>query len=190
MDRYLNYIKNITRITFFLIVIGVAVYGGLNGWFESVEALQEGIESLGIFGVVGFVFLQILQVIVPIVPNQIVGVAGVVIFGPVFGFVYNYMGVCIGSLIVFELAKNYGNRIIEKIFSQKLMDKYRNCVDSKKFTTIFGAAIICPGLPDDFLCYLAGTSKIKYKYFLIIILIGRATSQIGYSLFLNLFYTY
>ena len=34
--------------------------------------------------------------------------AGVLIFGPVWGFIYNYAGICAGSLAAFFLSRKYG----------------------------------------------------------------------------------
>lgn len=173
-------------IVFIIMVVGTAIYGYLNGWFTSVETMQAHINALGVWGLMGFIFIQILQVIVPIVPNQMIGATGAVIFGPFIGFICNYIGVCIGSITVFYLAKTYGNKIIEKLFSQKTMDKYKHWTEGNQFARLFAFAMICPGLPDDFLCYLAGTSNIKFRHFMIIILVGRATSQIGYSFAWNM----
>lgn len=187
MDNFIKIIKKITIFLFLVTIISLSIYGYLNGWFKSVEALQNGIDSLGFFGVFGFIIFQILQVIVPVVPNQIISIAGVLAFDIFLGFLYNYIGVFIGSYIVFFLGKKYGKILIEKIFSKKSVEKYQAFTEGTKFTKLFAFALICPGFPDDFLCYLAGTSNISFKNFSIIILIGRALSQITYSLFLEYF---
>lgn len=56
-----------------------------------------------------FVFIQIVQVVIPIIPGGISCLAGVILFGAGMGFVYNYVGICIGSVIAFLIAKAYGN---------------------------------------------------------------------------------
>lgn len=181
--------KNIIIIIILLLFAGIAIYGFYNGWFASVEALRVGIDSLGMYGIIIFILIQIVQVVIPIIPSLVVSIAGVIIYGPIFGFIYNYIGICIGSLIVFALAKSYGIKLLEKMFSQRLLEKYGKWTRGSKFTLFFAGAIACPGMPDDFLCYLAGTSKIKTAHYMMIIFIGRATTLLGYSLFLNLFYT-
>jgi len=63
-----------------------------------VETLQRFIVAFGIWGPIVFIILQIIQVIVPIVPGAISCVAGILIFGNMLGFVYNYIDICIGSI--------------------------------------------------------------------------------------------
>ena len=51
-----------------------------------------------------FVAFQVVQVVVPMLPGGLGCLVGVVLFGPVMGFVYNYVGICIGSLLAFAVA--------------------------------------------------------------------------------------
>ena len=64
-----------------------------------------------ILGPIIFMLLQILQVVIPIIPGGISSAAGVLIFGPYLGFVYNYVGISIGSVIIFLLGRRYGKTI-------------------------------------------------------------------------------
>ena len=50
-----------------------------------------------------FVALQAIQVVIPILPGSIGCLFGVIFFGPVMGFVYNYVGICGGSIWHFLL---------------------------------------------------------------------------------------
>lgn len=65
-----------------------------------------------------------MQCVVPIIPGGFGCVIGVVLFGPVFGFIYNYISIAIGSTINFLLAKQYRKEFVLKIISQKNYDKY------------------------------------------------------------------
>ena len=49
-------------------------------------------------------------------------------------------------------------------------------MDSKKFTVTLFVFFIIPGLPKDFLIYLAGLSPIKPIKFFVILLVGRLPS--------------
>ena len=48
-----------------------------------------------------FIFLQTIQVIIPIVPGGASSALGITAFGAVNGFIYNYIGICIGSIYIF-----------------------------------------------------------------------------------------
>lgn len=50
------------------------------------------------------------------------------------------------------------------------------------FTKLFALAIFLPFAPDDFLCYLAGTTKMKLGSFTCIILAGKPAAIALYSL--------
>lgn len=54
-----------------------------------------------------------------------------------------------------------------------MQEKYSNVTEHKNFTKYFAIAIFLPLAPDDFLCYLAGTTKMKLRHFTIIILLGK-----------------
>ena len=60
------------------------------------QALSELVMAHYILGPFIFIGLQIIQVVIPIIPGGITTAAGVMIFGPYVGFLYNYVGIVIG----------------------------------------------------------------------------------------------
>lgn len=185
--------KDITKLIFRCISAAViafcvawSVYGYRSGLFTSTEALQEYIGSFGVWAALIFVLIQMLQVIVPILPGGVSCVVGVLLFGPWMGFLYNYIGMSIGSVCAFALSKRFGRPIMDHLFSEKTIAKYEAWTEKKnRFPKFFAAAIALPGLPDDFLCYLAGITKMSWNYFLFVVLIGRPITLVAYSLGLH-----
>ena len=53
-----------------------------------------------------FILFQIIQCVIPIIPGGFGCVIGVAVFGPVYGFIYNYISICMGSIINFFLLEN------------------------------------------------------------------------------------
>lgn len=125
--------------------------------------------------------IQVVQVVFPIIPGGLTCIAGVLLFGPVWGFVYNYVGICIGSCINFSLAKQYGRPFVERSVSEKVWGKYIKWLDSPKFDLYFALAIFFPVAPDDFLCLLAGLTPMKFRRFVAIILLGKPLALLAYS---------
>ncbi|UWP58860.1 TVP38/TMEM64 family protein [Ruminococcus gauvreauii] len=159
------------------------IYGMNRQIFTSRESLQMFLDGFGIFAPVIFTAIQIVQVVVPILPGAIGCLGGVLIFGPFWGFVYNYTGICIGSIIVFLLSKRYGKPIVMTVFKEKTYDKYIGWLEKgKKFDKAFAAAIFFPVAPDDLLCYLAGLTEMRLGKFVLIILLGKPLSIFLYSL--------
>lgn len=191
--RIQNIIKSLSiLITLFLISIVVITLK--ETIFSSDINLMSYIKKCGAFASIVFVILQVLQVIFPIVPGGISCLVGVILFGPFKGFLYNYIGLSIGSIIVFSLSRKYGLPLIQKFFSNKTLKKYEKYLNHKNYSKLFLWGILLPGAPDDLLCYLSGLTTITYKKFVSIILMCKPLTLIVYSIgwyyfpdFVNLF---
>lgn len=182
-----NILKNLFKfITIIITIFSIIfiIYSLKLGIFEDKNIMVNYIKNLGIIAPIIFIILQIIQVIIPIIPGSISSLAGVLAFGPIQGFIYNYIGLVIGSCIVYYLAKNYGVSLIRKIFKENTINKYLGYINSN-FKKIFFICITLPWFPDDLLCYIAGISNISFKSFIFIILIGRPISLLFTSLFIT-----
>lgn len=174
---------NIISAVGMLCMTAFCIYLWKNGILTSQEKLQLYITGFGMLGGLVFTLIQIVQVVIPIIPGGISCLAGVLLFGAGMGFVYNYVGICIGSIIAFLIAKTYGKPMLRQLFKPQLFEKYENWTQSNRsFTKLFALAIFFPFAPDDFLCYLAGTTKMNLKTFTLIILLGKPGSIAIYSL--------
>lgn len=157
------------------------VYGLQNHIFTSQEALQAFIAGFGVFGAAVFVAFQAVQVVIPILPGGLGCLAGVLLFGPWAGFACNYIGICLGSAAAFLLARVYGRPMLSAMFREETIRKYEAWT-GRHFSFWFALAIFFPVAPDDFLCWLAGTTEMSFKKFSAIILLGKPASIALYSL--------
>lgn len=171
----------ITLIVSILLIIFI-IHAFSIGALTSNKALIKYVEKFGIIAPSIFMLIQIMQVVLPVIPGGASCAAGVLAFGPFWGFVYNYISLTIGSIIAYYLSQKYGMSIIEKLFKQKTINKYIKYIRNKTFEKIFMWGIIIPGAPDDLLCYLAGISSINFKKFIIIIILGKPLSLLLYSI--------
>ena len=161
----------------------LALWGWRTGVLTSQEQMQALVHSCGAVGVVLFILFQAVQVVVPVLPGGIGCLAGVLIFGPVWGFVYNYVGICIGSLAAFAVARNCGKPLLTMLLSEKTIAKYSRWAEERnRFARLFALAIFLPVAPDDFLCYLAGTTEMSWRQYTAIILLGKPFAIALYSL--------
>jgi len=159
------------------------------GLLSSQQALRSFVDGFGPAGPAVFVVFQAVQVVVPILPGGLGCLAGVVLFGPWMGFVYNYTGICIGSLMAFAIARSCGRPLLYRMFPQKLIDKYDRWTGEKnRFARWFAFLIFIPVAPDDYLCFLAGTTEISWKLYTAIILLCKPFSIALYSLGLTLLF--
>ena len=179
---YQNLFKIISTVGLLCSVI-LCVYGLRSGVFTSQEKLQELIDGFGIAGPFVFILFQIVQVIIPILPGGVSCLAGVVLFGAWKGLLYNYIGICIGSVFAFLIARYYGRPILYKFFSDKMIQKYDKITSKNgNFSKWFALAIFLPVAPDDFLCYLAGTTEMSLRKFTTTILLCKPFAISLYSL--------
>ena len=175
-------IFQVTTILGTLFLIGLIFYFLSQGYFTDSTKLQALLNQTGIFAPLLFILLQIFQVIIPIIPGGASSALGIVAFGPIWGFVYNYAGLVIGSILAFLLVKRYGKTFILKVCDQKTYDKYIGWLDKgKKFDRFFAAAIFFPCAPDDILCMIAGLTSMTLKKFSMIIILGKPLALIAYS---------
>ena len=177
----------ILSLTGFAVSVGLAVWGWQSGVLTSQEQMETLVRSCGAAGVLLFILFQTVQVVVPVLPGGLGCLAGVLLFGPLWGFVYNYVGICIGSIVVFAVSRTCGKPLLTMLFSPKLIDKYRCWTEEKdRFARLFALAIFFPVAPDDFLCYLAGTTDMTWRRYTAIILLGKPFAIGLYSLGLTI----
>ncbi|HAQ3890898.1 TPA: TVP38/TMEM64 family protein [Enterococcus faecium] len=163
--------------------IALTIYFINLGVFKDLNALRGLVGDSIILGPIIFVFIQILQVVIPIIPGGISTAAGVLIFGPYAGFIYNYIGICIGSIIIFLLGRRYGKPFILSMISDKTYNKYIGWLDNQnRFEKLFALAIFLPVAPDDALCLMAELTNMSVKRYTLIILIAKPLSIFLYSM--------
>lgn len=167
-------------LTFFVLMLLKAWIGGK---FDSVESFQTYISGYGIFAPVVLTLFQAAQVIIPVLPGFLGCAAGAVMFGSAGGFWCNYIGISVGSIIAFWLARRYGAEFVREIFKDGKYDKWADrAARSKSYAVFMFAATLLPLFPDDFLCYLSGLTKLSARKFIWIILLGKPWCILAYSL--------
>lgn len=122
---------NFISLVGMVFVAAAYIYLWKKGIFASQEKLQNFVSGFGLIGGMVFVFIQIVQVVIPIIPGGISCLAGVVLFGAGMGFLYDYVGICAGSILAFLIAKAYGRPLLKKMFQPKLLEKYESWTETK-----------------------------------------------------------
>ena len=182
MTKERKIVQGISLIGFAACIL-FAIWGWRSGVLTSQEQLEALVRSCGAAGIVLFVLFQAVQVVVPVLPGGLGCLAGVLLFGPLWGFVYNYVGICMGSLAVFAVARYCGKPLLSLLFSEKTIAKYSSWAEEKnRFAKMFALAIFFPVAPDDFLCYLAGTTGMSWRCYTAFILLGKPFAIALYSL--------
>jgi uncharacterized membrane protein YdjX (TVP38/TMEM64 family) len=166
----------LTIIPIILLILG---YIFPSQFFSNQESIRVFVNQFGAFASIAFILLQITQVVVTPINHYVVSIAGGFIFGIWPGFIYNWIGRVIGTLIAFYIGRNFGRKIIKHVAKPKTIEKYDMFFNKGKILLFL--AYFLPLFPDDELSYLAGISAISPKIFIPIMAIGHIGGSLGLS---------
>jgi len=134
--------------------------------------VRSRLETLGPVAPVAFVLLQAAQVVVAPIPGQILAGVGGYLFGGWLGLVYSMTGVVLGSSVVFVASRHWGRPFVIRVLDPATRDRFDGFVDEYGAVGLF-VAFLLPAFPDDALCLLAGLTAIRFRRFLVLLVVGR-----------------
>ena len=134
--------------------------------------LRTRIETTDAAAPVVFVLLQAIQVVFAPIPGQVLGTAGGYLFGSVLGTAYSMLGVTIGSTVVFVASRRYGRPFVARVLTDDALTGVDAFVDAYGAPGLF-VAFLLPTFPDDAICLVAGLTPIRFRTFLVLLLVGR-----------------
>lgn len=144
------------------------------GWyfFSNKERVNSFVISFGAYAPLVFIGLQILQVLVAPIPGAFSGFVGGYLFGIVPGLIYSTVGLSLGSLFAFLIARGIGMPFVRRFMGQEFMGKFEYIVERHGAFLTF-ILFLFPGTPKDSLCYLLGLSPMHVATFLVTSCVGR-----------------
>lgn len=176
------------------------------GW--SAQDLELFLRQFGVWAPLVFVIFQMIQVIIPLVPGGVSVGVGLVMFGVIRGTVYNYIGVMIGSILAFQLARHYGwslvklltseagyqtarqwfnitpERVLSWPFVRIMPANWRRWLasDEHLLDSVVGLTMLVPGFPADILCFVFGMiDRVQLSRFVGILLIVKPINILLYG---------
>ena len=146
---------------------------------EQAINLQKYVEGSNIPYEIAFILLQSFTVLFFVIPAGAVSFLGGTMYGVGLGFLYSYIGLVLGGMVVFFLTRLLGRPFVKRMMRKKTFEKYE-----KKFTErshlLVLIFMIFPIMPADALCYIMGLTKIKWWHMLILNILGRPWRTILY----------
>ncbi len=134
--------------------------------FTSVKRLEEWVHSSGSLAPMVFIAVQVFQVVVFVVPGEAAQIAGGFLFGTWLGTLYSVIGILIGSLIDFYLARLLGVPFVNALFSAEKVEKLKATLTSPGSKAVLFLLFLIPGIPKDALCYVSGLSPLRFRFFI------------------------
>lgn len=139
----------------------------------SLDKFRDYILSLGDLGAVVFIFFQILQIVIAPIPGEVIQIAGGYIYGLPLGMIYTTFGMLLGAFMAFFFTRFLGGSFIEKLIKNQKSQWITDIMDNNISSIILFIVFLIPGLPKDFLIYVAGLTPIKPLRFFGILLASR-----------------
>lgn len=187
LETKTSFLKKLFCIMLAITVIGMGIwffYEYRIGTFKDPESFKDFINSFGFFGPLILAIFQCVKTVYAVIPSTLGCIAGPALFGPWIGIIFNYIGICSGSLLAFWLSRTFGISFVKQIFSEKKYQKSMKWLEKQKksYPVFLWIAIFLPISPDDFLCYFTGLTDMKFKKFALIILTSKPFTIIVYGL--------
>lgn len=178
--RFLRWSRRVA-VTGWLGLIVMVVWGAQSGALTSVTRLREVLEGFGPLAPIAYALVGATEAVFPVIPGSATIVAAPILFGPVLGVVTAYAATCLGSIAVFALSRHVGQDLLHTRFRPATVDRWLGWLGHRHFTRWFAVAIALPVAPDDLLCYLAGLSQMRWRTFVVIILLLKPWALIIYT---------
>lgn len=176
-----------------LIVIGIPIYI----WFFHQDFLSKftSLEDITAYlnlhkgkSIIIYIGVQILQIIISIIPGQVFQFAAGYVFGFWQGLIYSIIGAGLGTAISYYIAKLLGhNAVITLLGEEKIGDLVEKLNSRMAYNIVFILYLV-PGIPKDVVSYAAGISKMRFKTFFPISILGRIPAMAGSLLIGSLYY--
>jgi len=168
----------------FAIMIGSPVYvyfayPELIEWLNSLEEIDQLLKQYKTASIFIFLGMQVFQIIVSVVPGQALQFAAGYAYHFWLGFLLTMIGVFVGTVISFYLARLLGRDSLHVMFGEEKFSRFVHTLNSKRSYMVLFVIFLIPGFPKDIFTYAAGVSEIRFGPFLLISLTGRTPAIMG-----------
>ena len=138
------------------------------------EQIQRTIESYSAYGPLPGLLLPLIESVFPFLPLLLFVAVNANVYGFWLGFLYSWLGVSAGTMLVFWVSRKFGGRFgtwLQRRFPAS--STFFHWIERKGFTPIF--LLACFPFTPSFLINLAsGLSTVRFRTFMIAILLGKA----------------
>lgn len=145
--------------------------------FTQAERLQDYLRGFGIWAPLVFAILQLIQVVITLIPGNVVTLVGGLCFGFWQAFLISWISVTCGSLICFGIGRKLGRTALRKLLKPERFDRYEAFISNDRHKARTDVALflmlLFPFMPDNLLCLLAGVTELKFRPFVVMVLVAR-----------------
>ena len=150
----------------------------------NMDNLNQFFNRCGNYKTLIFIALSSLR-IVALIPSAVFMVLGGVIFNPFKGILLTLISVILSETIVYVTSRILVSSSVQNLFVNKYPKLYELLL--KNNTKILAIGILCPISPSDVACFLASSTGLSYRKFILTVIISNIPMMILYGLLGNSF---
>ncbi len=166
------------RLALGLAIVGAATWLAFNRDRLDPALIESSIRDLGLWAPLGYVVLFALGTVL-FVPGAIFGLAGGVLFGPVWGSVLNLIGATLGATLAFLAARYLAADWVRRKAGGRL-DRLIAGVEAEGWRFVAFVRLV-PLFPFNLLNYALGLTRIPLMHYVVASLICMAPGTIAYT---------
>jgi len=161
-----------------IIIIGIETAPWLFEHAKDPQYIRDYLAGYGNFGFLIYILIQVIHVIIVIIPGDLVMICAGFVYGIPLGFVLSYVGLMLGSMIVFYISRFFGYEIVSNFIAKERIEKLSGILNSTRGK--MGLFIVCciPFIPKDLMMYVAGITPIKASRLFLIYGLSRIPSTL------------
>lgn len=133
------------------------------------EMLTAAISTYGQLGLFGVMVIQ--TIIAPIPSEALLLFAGVMGISLIDVTIFGGLGLIVGAVIAFFIARWGGKPVIEKILGKKWVGVLDKWVERHGTLAIFATRLV-PFIPFDLISYISGVTDLKFRNYLVATVLG------------------
>lgn len=144
------------------------------------QRIRDYLRGYGALGPIVSVVLMMLQVVFTPIPASVVQLANGVVYGKFWGTILNFVGQMAGATMAFFIAQALGKRTVEKLIGKISGNAFEAWVSRWGARALFVVRAI-PGMPSDFISYVAGLTTIRFRTYILATAAGYVPQSILYA---------
>lgn len=152
-----------------------------------LQWLQHFVEQGGVAGWIAVALLQFIQVALIPIPSSFITLISMQMFPNQMWllFLVTLIAIVLGVMFTYGVGRKWGKKAVIWVAGNEYeYNKWTKVFKSKKADFVYFLTIVFPIFPDDVLCLVAGSMKMRFWKFLLSNIIGRA---IGLATFMFVF---
>jgi uncharacterized membrane protein YdjX (TVP38/TMEM64 family) len=152
----------------------------INSWHLSPSAMAHAIllsNHASIEVAISLVLMGI-QTFTPFLPFFIITGANVLIWGPVTGSVYNYVGAFLGDSVAYWFVRRYGRAWVVRLVPDRTMERWLSYFRHRRGFVVLIISRLVPLMPAGIINMSAGLADMDYGPFALATLIGNVPATL------------